>query len=149
MGAVSGSVAGLVAITPAAGFVTPMAAIAIGLVAGGLCYGAVSLRPKLGYDDSLDVLGIHGVGGFWGAMATGLFATTAVNSAGANGLFYGNSALVVKQLIACAATIGYSFVVSFILLKLINATMGLRVEEADEVKGLDISQHGEEGYTTH
>jgi len=143
-GAVSGAVAGLVAITPAAGFVTPMSAIAIGLGGGVLCYIAVSLKPKFGYDDSLDVLGIHGVGGFWGAIATGIFAYAAIG--GTDGLIHGNPALVGKQFVACAGTIIYSGVVSLILLKIVDAVVGLRIKEEHEVSGLDLSQHGEEGY---
>ena len=146
LGAASGSVAGLVAITPAAGFVGPMPAILIGLGAGLLCYFAVSVKFALRYDDSLDVVGVHGVGGTFGAIATGLFASAAVNSAGADGLFYGNAAQVGAQVIAVVATIGYSFVVSFILLKVVDATMGLRATEDEEVMGLDLSQHGERAY---
>jgi Amt family ammonium transporter len=143
-GAVSGAVAGLVGITPAAGFVSPLSAIAIGVGAGVLCYIAVNLRPRLGYDDSLDVLGIHGVGGLWGAIATGLFAAAAFG--GTDGLFHGNPGLVGAQLIASAATIAYSGVVSFILLKVVDAAVGLRVSEEHERQGLDLSQHGETGY---
>ncbi len=145
-GAVSGAVAGLVAITPAAGFVSPMFAILIGIGAGILCYAAVNLRPKIGYDDSLDVLGIHGVGGLWGALATGLFASTAVNSGGADGLFFGNPSLFTAQVIASAATILYSGIVTLIILKVIDWTIGLRVKNEEEVEGLDLSQHGEAGY---
>jgi len=145
-GAVSGAVAGLVAITPAAGFVSPMSAILIGIGAGILCYLAVNVRPKIGYDDSLDVLGIHGVGGLWGALATGLFASTAVNSGGANGLFFGNPSLFTAQVIASVATILYSGIVTLIILKVIDWTVGLRVKEEEEVVGLDLSQHGETGY---
>ncbi len=146
LGAASGAVAGLVAITPASGYVTPLGAIVIGLVAGALCYMAVSMKHKFGYDDSLDVVGVHGVGGTWGAIATGLFATLAVNSAGANGLFYGNPALLGKQLIAIAASLGYSFVMTSIILKVLDKTMGLRVDSEEESMGLDQSQHGESGY---
>ncbi|MEW5705761.1 MAG: ammonium transporter [Actinomycetota bacterium] len=146
LGAASGAVAGLVAITPASGFVGPIAAIVIGLAAGVLCYLTVGLKFKLGYDDSLDVVGVHGVGGIVGALLTGVFATTVINSAGANGLLHGNPALVVKQLIAIGATVGYSFIASFIILKVINAIIGLRVSEEDEVEGLDLSQHSEVGY---
>jgi len=146
LGAASGAVAGLVAITPGAGFVTPMSAILIGIGGGVLCYIAVALKPKLGYDDSLDVVGVHGVGGTWGALATGLFATLAVNAGGADGLFYGNPGLVVTQMIAVGATMAYSFVVSFILFKVLNAVMGLRVTNDDELIGLDTSLHGESGY---
>ncbi|EKE02380.1 MAG: hypothetical protein ACD_20C00395G0010 [uncultured bacterium] len=146
LGFASGAVAGLVAITPASGFVEPMPAIIIGLFAGIICYAAVSFKTKLGYDDSLDAVGVHGVGGIWGAIATGLFATTAVNAFGANGLFYGNPELIVSQLISIAAAVGYSFIVTFVVLKVLNATMGLRVSPEEENTGLDLSQHGERGY---
>jgi len=146
LGAASGAVAGLVAITPAAGFVTPPAAIAIGAVGGVLCYMAVNIKFRLGYDDSLDVVGVHGVGGSWGAIATGLFATTAVNPAGRNGLFYGNPAQLGVQVLATVVTIAYAFVVTWILLKVIDAVIGLRVSQEDEIAGLDLSQHGERGY---
>ncbi len=145
-GAVSGAVAGLVGITPAAGFVSPLAAILIGSGAGILCYMAVNLRPKIGYDDSLDVLGIHGVGGLWGALATGLFASTAVNPGGADGLFFGNPSLFLNQLIASIATIIYSAVVTLVILKIVDWTVGLRITDKEEVAGLDLSQHGETGY---
>ncbi|MBM4386122.1 MAG: ammonium transporter [Deltaproteobacteria bacterium] len=147
LGAVSGAVAGLVAITPAAGFVSPVASIAIGAVAGILCYFAVNLKFRLGYDDSLDVLGIHGAGGTWGALATGLFATTAVNSAGKDGLFYGNPSLLLIQAIAVAATFLFVFAASFVILKAVDLAIGLRVNAEDESLGLDLSQHGESGYT--
>ncbi len=147
LGAVSGAVAGLVAITPAAGFVGPVPAIIIGLVAGVVCYLAVLLKGKLGYDDALDVVGIHGVGGVWGALATGLFASTAWNSGGADGLFYGNFHQFVIQAIGVGASIGYSFVVSFVILKVVDILLGLRVSEEEEVQGLDITQHSEIGYT--
>lgn len=146
LGAASGAVAGLVAITPASGFVGPMAAIAIGLVAGIFCYLAVGLKFKLGYDDSLDVVGVHGVGGIIGALMTGVFASTVINSLGADGLVHGGTALMMKQVIAIAVTIGYSFIASFIILKVIDAVMGLRVSEEDEITGLDLSQHAEVGY---
>jgi len=144
-GAVSGAVAGLVAITPAAGFVTPMGAIFIGLGGGVLCYIAVTLRPKLGYDDSLDVVGIHGVGGVWGAMATGIFAVAAIG--GTDGLLAGNPSLVWAQFVGVIATIAYSLIVSLVLLKAVDLVMGLRISEEEEVTGLDLSQHGEEGYS--
>jgi len=146
LGAASGAVAGLVAITPASGFVGPMASIAIGGFVSLLCYGAIMLKSRLGYDDSLDVFGVHGVGGTWGAIATGLFATTAINAAGANGLFHGNPALLGKQLIAIVAVGSYSFVVTFLLLKLTGLITPLRLEKDDEDMGLDLSQHGEVGY---
>ncbi len=147
LGAASGCVAGLVAITPAAGFVQPMSALVIGLVAGVLCYCAVMLKGKFGYDDSLDVVGVHCVGGTLGALATGLLATTAVNAGGANGLFYGNPKQLAIQAMAVVATLVYSFGVSFLILKVLDKTMGLRVEKEDEVMGLDLSMHGEAGYT--
>ncbi len=148
LGAASGSVAGLVAITPASGFVGPMAALVIGAVAGALCYFAVSMKFAFGYDDALDVVGVHGVGGSWGALATGLFASTLVNPAptGADGLFYGNPGQLVIQAIGVGVTVVYSFVVTYILLKIVDATMGLRASEEDEIMGLDLSQHGERAY---
>ncbi len=146
LGAASGAVAGLVAITPAAGFVGPMSAIIIGLLAGTICYLAVLAKPKLGYDDSLDVVGVHCVGGIVGALATGLFASKLVNSAGADGLFFGNPGQLGIQFIAVAATVVYSFVVSFILFKVLDRTMGLRVSVDEEVSGLDLSEHQETAY---
>jgi len=146
LGAASGAVAGLVAITPAAGFVGPMSAIIIGLVAGFICYMAVLAKVKLGYDDSLDVVGVHCVGGIIGALLTGLFATKLVNPAGGDGLFFGNPAQLGIQAIAVLVTLVFSFVVSFILLKILDATMGLRVSTEEEVAGLDISEHSEVGY---
>ena len=147
LGAASGAVAGLVAITPAAGFVGPMAAILIGIGSGVICYLAVLLKPRLGYDDSLDVVGVHCVGGVWGALATGLFASKLVNSAGADGLFYGNPGQFLIQVIAVVVTMVFSFVVSYILFKILDATMGLRVTPEDEVAGLDITEHQETGYS--
>jgi Amt family ammonium transporter len=147
LGAASGAVAGLVAITPAAGFVGPMSAILIGIGAGVICYLAVLVKPRLGYDDSLDVVGVHCVGGVWGALATGLFASKLVNSAGADGLFYGNPGQFFIQVIAVVATMVFSFVVSYILFKILDATMGLRVTPEDEVAGLDITEHQETGYS--
>jgi Amt family ammonium transporter len=146
LGGASGCVAGLVAITPAAGFVQPMAAIAIGLAAGGICYSAIMLKGRLGYDDSLDVVGVHCVGGTFGALATGLFATTLVNAGGADGLFYGNPKQLAIQALAVAVSLVYSFGVSYGLLILLDKTMGLRVGDEHERMGLDLSQHGEAGY---
>ena len=147
LGAVSGAVAGLVAITPAAGFVSPMSSILIGIMGGVVCYFSVSvIKGKLGYDDSLDAFGIHGVGGTLGALSTGLFASKLVNPAGNDGLFFGNPSLLVNQVIAVVATAVYAFVVTAILLKVLDATMGIRVSKEDEVTGLDLSQHGESGY---
>ena len=147
LGAASGAVAGLVAITPASGFVTPMASIIIGAVAGFLCYNACNLKTKLGYDDSLDVVGVHGVGGTWGALATGLFATKAVNDAGGDGLFSGNPAQMGAQVVAILASWVLAFFGTLIILKILDATMGLRVPDEDEVAGLDLSQHSETAYT--
>src|SRR5437667_2783179 len=146
LGAASGAVAGLVAITPASGFVTPMAAVIIGDVAGWLCYTACNFKTKLGYDDSLDVVGVHGVGGTWGALATGIFATKAVNADGANGLLHGDPGQVWKQIVAVAATIVLGFVMTAVILKVLDAIMGLRVNEDDEMAGLDLSQHSETAY---
>ncbi|MEO5356164.1 MAG: ammonium transporter [Nitrospirae bacterium YQR-1] len=146
LGVVSGAVAGLVAITPAAGFVGPVASVIIGGVAGVICYIAVSLRPKHGLDDSLDVLGIHGVGGTWGALATGIFASVVINPAGKNGLLHGNPGLLLKQFIAVAASYVFVFIVSAIILKMVDLTIGLRLSEEDEAMGLDLAVHGETGY---
>ncbi len=146
LGAASGAVAGLVAITPASGFVTPMASIIIGAGAGFLCYNACNVKTKLGYDDSLDVVGVHGVGGTWGALATGLFATKTINEAGSDGLLWGNPGQVGIQLIAIVASWALAFIGTFIILKVLDATMGLRVSEDDEVAGLDLSQHSETAY---
>jgi Amt family ammonium transporter len=146
LGAASGAVAGLVAITPAAGFVTPMAAILIGALAGFLCYTACNFKTKLGYDDSLDVVGVHGVGGTWGALATGLFATKLVNEAGGDGLFYGNPRQLWIQITAVLVTWVLGFVMTTVILKVLDAIMGLRVSEEDELAGLDLSQHSETAY---
>ncbi len=147
LGAASGAVAGLATITPASGFVGPMSAIIIGLVAGVLCYYAINLKNKFGYDDSLDVVGVHGVGSTWGVLATGLFATKAINSAGNNGLLFGNPSLIGIQALSIGSVWVYSFVVTWILLKVLDRTMGLRVSEEHEITGLDTSQHGEAGYS--
>jgi Amt family ammonium transporter len=147
LGAASGAVAGLVAITPAAGFVGPMSALLIGMGAGIICYLAVLAKVKLGYDDSLDVVGVHCVGGIWGALATGLFACKLVNPAGGDGLFFGNPGQLLTQFIAVGATLVFSFVISYILFKILDATMGLRVPVEDEVAGLDITEHQETGYS--
>ncbi len=147
LGAASGAVAGLVAITPAAGFVTPMASIVIGALAGVLCYTACNLKAKLGYDDSLDVVGVHGVGGTWGALATGIFATKAVNEAGGDGLLYGNPGQLLIQAVAVVVTLVLGFVMTTIILKVLDAIMGLRLSEEDEMAGLDLSQHSETAYT--
>ena len=142
LGIVSGAVAGLVAITPASGYVDPFAALIIGLVAGLVCYwGAVVLKPKLGYDDSLDVFGVHGLGGITGALLTGVFAVEAIG--GTPGLLEGNAGQVLIQLEGIGATIVYCAIVTFVLLKIIDAVMRLRVDEEEEVTGLDYSLHGE------
>lgn len=144
----SGAVAGLVAITPAAGFVSVVPAIIIGAMVSVFCYIAVSIiKPALGYDDSLDAFGVHGIGGTWGALATGLFASKAINAAGNNGLFYGNPGQLKIQFIAVAVTIAYSFIVTFILYKVVDLVMGMRVKEEDENIGLDLTQHHERAYT--
>ena len=147
VGIVTGAVAGLVAITPASGFVGPVPAIIIGIGAGIFCYFAMLLRSKkTNIDDSLDVMACHGVGGTWGAIATGIFASLAINSAGADGLIYGNPGLVGKQLIAIVAVMVYSLAGTAIILKVLDATMGLRVKDEEEIEGLDVSQHGEKAY---
>jgi Amt family ammonium transporter len=149
LGAASGAVAGLVCITPAAGFVLPMPAILMGVAAGVVCSLACSLlKPKFGYDDSLDAFGVHGIGGTLGAILTGVFATRAVWDVGAGkplGLLEGGPVLT-AQLIATAVTWVLALVATFVILKVLDAVMGLRVTEDEEVQGLDISQHSEEGY---
>jgi ammonium transporter, Amt family len=147
LGAASGCVAGLVAITPASGFVGPLPALLIGLGAGALCYYGVNIKNKLGFDDSLDAVGVHGVGGTFGALATGLFASKAINPAGADGLFFGNASLLGIQILSIAAAIVFAFGMTWIILKVLDATMGLRVNPEQEIEGLDLSQHGESGYT--
>lgn len=144
LGMVSGAVAGLVAITPAAGFVGPISSIVIGAVAGVLCYKAMLFRIKRGLDESLDAWAIHGFGGVWGAIATGIFAIEAVG--GYTGLLYGNVGQLITQLIGAGAVILFAFTLTLILAKLVDATIGLRVTEEEEYVGLDISQHGEEAY---
>ncbi len=146
LGTVTGGIVGLATVTPAAGFVTPLAAIFIGAVAALISYYAMLFRMKRNIDESLDVWACHGIGGAWGAIATGLFATTLVNPAGSNGLFYGNSSLLTTQIIAVAATWIYAFIVTFLLAKFIEATIGLRVHDEEEDVGLDISQHAERAY---
>jgi Amt family ammonium transporter len=146
LGAASGAVAGLVAITPAAGFVSPLSAIIIGIGGGVLCYTACNLKAAFGYDDSLDVVGVHGVGGTWGAIATGLFASKAVNAAGADGLFFGNPGQLWTQIVAVLATWVFAFVGTLVILSILKALMGLRISEEEERMGLDLSQHNEKGY---
>jgi Amt family ammonium transporter len=146
-GAVSGAVAGLVAITPAAGYVTPLASILIGIMVGPVCYLAVSrVKEKLGYDDALDVFGIHGVGGTLGALATGLFATTVINSAAANGLFYGNPHQLWVQFLSVLASWVYAGGMTFLILKGISWVTSLRVNQEEEEMGLDAAIHGEDAY---
>lgn len=146
LGAASGCIAGLGTITPASGFVTPPAALAIGLVAGIVCYSAVMLKVRFNYDDSLDVVAVHGVGGILGTLATGLFATIAVNPGGSNGLFYGNTRQLAIQALAVGAILVYSFAVTYGIFKFLEKAMGLRVTEEQEIVGLDLSEHGEAGY---
>ncbi|HEU5287628.1 MAG TPA: ammonium transporter [Candidatus Limnocylindria bacterium] len=146
LGAAAGAVAGLVAITPASGYVDVSASILIGLGSGTLCYVGIQLTKRLKVDDALDVFGVHGVGGMWGAIATGIFATVAVNSAAADGAAYGNLGQLGIQGIAVLASVTYSAVMTFVILKVINLFVGLRVPEHEEVLGLDASQHGEAAY---
>ncbi len=146
LGAASGAVAGLVGITPAAGFVDTNGALLIGAITSAVCYGAVMFKSKLGYDDSLDTFGVHGIGGTVGALLTGVFATTLVNSAGKEGWLRGNPGQMLTQLTAVGATWVYAAVVSAVILFLIDKTIGLRLKPADEEVGMDVSQHGEEGY---
>jgi len=146
-GAATGSIAGLATITPASGFVSPMSALIIGLAAGAICYVSLNMKTKLGYDDSLDAFGVHGVGGFVGTFATGIFASTLINPAGSNGLLFGSHQLFVSQMTAMAVTAVYSFIATVILLKIIDKFIGLRIDQESEQHGLDISQHGESGYS--
>ncbi|ADU61674.1 MAG: ammonium transporter [Pseudodesulfovibrio sp.] len=141
LGAASGAVAGLVAITPAAGFVTPMAAIVLGLGAGIICYGGIMLKNKLGYDDALDVVGIHGVGGTYGALATGVLA-----SIGAEGLLLGNGHQLWVQFVSVIATWGFCFAMTFIIFKVVDATIGLKAGDEAQDRGMDIAEHSETGY---
>lgn len=138
LGIASGVIAGLVSITPAAGFVSPVFAIVIGFIGGIICYCAVRTKSKLNIDDSLDVVGIHGVGGIWGTIATGVFASS--------GLIAGNLHLLKVQFIGAASVISYSLLMTFVIVRILDATMGIRVSPDEEVLGLDISQHGERGY---
>ena len=147
VGAACGAVAGLVAITPASGFVTPGGAILIGLVAGGLCYSATLLRERLKIDDALDVFAVHGVGGVFGAVATGVLATGAVQTA-YKGLIDGNPGQVLTQLVAVSATIAYAVVATFVIIKLVDALLGIRISVRDEEMGIDLSTHGEVAYQT-
>lgn len=147
LGAVSGAIAGLVAITPACRFVTPFASIVIGFIGGAVCFwGIFSLKKKIGYDDALDAFGLHGIGGTWGGIATGLFATTSVNDAGANGLFYGDPSLLWKQLVAIVATYLFVGIATFIIVKVVGLIVSLRATQEEETLGLDITLHGERAY---
>ncbi|MDQ0219121.1 ammonium transporter [Peribacillus cavernae] len=147
LGGLSGAISGLVAITPACGFVTPASSIIIGLVGGIVCFwGVTYLKKKLGYDDALDAFGLHGIGGTWGGIATGLFATTSVNSAGADGLFYGDFSLLWKQVVAIVATYIFIAIITYVIAKAINVFVPIRVDEEQESLGLDITLHGEKAY---
>ncbi|MCL6472329.1 MAG: ammonium transporter [Firmicutes bacterium] len=146
LGAATGAIAGLATITPAAGYVSPMAAIIIGLVAGIICYYAISLKFKFGYDDSLDVVGVHGVGGILGTLSAGMFASAAINKAAGNGLLFGNPSLLGVQALAVFAVVTFSFIASLAIFKVVDILFGVRVEEEDEVTGLDLTQHSEVGY---
>jgi len=146
LGMATGAVAGLAAITPAAGFVSPIMGIPIGVVASIVCYYCMFFRMRLGIDESLDVWAVHGMGGTWGALATGIFASVAVNAAGADGLIFGNTMQIVKQLLAVVVVWVFAFLATWVIGKIINVTMGLRVSPTEETVGLDISQHGERAY---
>jgi len=148
LGTATGVVAGLVAITPAAGFVNALSAIIIGSFVSIFSYIAVAvIKPRFGYDDALDVFGVHGIGGIWGALATGLFASKAINPSGADGLFYGNPKQVLIQLLAVGVTLIYGFVVSIIIYKVVDMVTNVRVREHEEIMGLDLTQHHENAYT--
>jgi len=148
LGLITGAVAGLAAVTPAAGFVNPVGALWIGIGAAAICYvAAITMKNRLGYDDTLDAFGVHGVGGVWGTIAVGLFATKAVNPAGADGLFYGDAAQLWIQLKAAGLTVAWSLVGTLVLLKLVDATIGLRASEHEERVGLDLTGHRESAYT--
>jgi Amt family ammonium transporter len=146
LGAASGAVAGLVAITPGSGFVGPMSAIIIGIGGGVLCSYACNLKTRLGYDDSLDVVGVHGVGGTWGALATGLFASKLINPAGNDGLFFGNPGQLWVQLVSIVATWMLALIGTYVLLSIVKGLMGLRISDEEERMGLDLSQHNERAY---
>jgi Amt family ammonium transporter len=146
LGAASGAIAGLATITPTAGFVGPNAAVLIGLLAGVVCFMAVNAKSRFKLDDSLDVVGIHGVGGLLGTLCLGIFASSAVNPGGPDGLLYGSAAQLMKQIIGIAVVGGYAFVVSWVLFKVVHSTMGLRMEDEAEVQGMDSSEHSETAY---
>jgi ammonium transporter, Amt family len=147
LGVASGAVAGLAAVTPGAGYIGPFSALLIGLVAGGLCYAAIIWKAKFGYDDSLDVVGIHGVGGIVGMLATGLFASKEVNAGGADGLLFGHPLFLGIQVVAILAVALFSLVGTYLILKLVDRLLGLRVSAEEERMGLDLSQHGERAYS--
>jgi Amt family ammonium transporter len=146
LGVASGLVAGLVGITPAAGFVAPWAAAVIGGLAGAACYAAVVWKERLGYDDSLDAFGVHGVGGLLGALLTGVFASKIYNEAGRDGVIAGNPAQMIPQVVGILAVGAYAAIVTWVLLKLIDKIVGLRVPVPEEREGLDSTEHGETGY---
>ena len=146
LGIATGAIAGLAAVTPAAGFISPIAAIPIGVIASVICYYCMILRAKRGIDESLDVWAVHGMGGIWGTLAVGIFASVAVNAAGADGLIHGNAMQLVTQLAGVAAVGAFAFVSTWVLGKIVDVIIGLRVKEDEEVVGLDISQHGERAY---
>jgi Amt family ammonium transporter len=146
LGAASGAVAGLVAITPGAGFVSPMSAIVIGLAGGFVCFSAVNLKSRFGYDDSLDVVGVHLAGGIVGSVLLGVFAQSSVNEFVPDGLLFGGGAFFIKQVVAVLAVMAFTFVASYILARIVKALVGLRVDENQETEGLDISLHEERGY---
>jgi Amt family ammonium transporter len=148
LGTATGAVGGLAAITPAAGYVGILPAFVIGAMASIICYAAVTIvKPRLDYDDALDVFGVHCIGGVWGVLATGLFASKAVNPAGADGLFFGNPRLFLVQLFAAAVTLAYGFLASLVIFKLVDLTIKARVKDKDELMGLDLTQHRENAYT--
>ena len=146
LGIATGAIAGLAAITPAAGFVSPLMGIPIGIGAAVVCYYCMLFRMRRGIDESLDVWAVHGMGGTWGVLATGIFASVAVNSAGADGLLFGNALQLAKQFAGVAAVGVFAFAATWILGKVIDVTIGLRVSGTEETVGLDISQHGERAY---
>ena len=147
-GIVTGCISGLATITPASGFVSPSSALIIGIFASIVCFIAVAvIKPKFGYDDSLDAFGVHGIGGILGTLATGLFASKAINAAGADGLFLGNPKQFLIQLIGVLVSVGYVFIVTFIIYKFVDIFFGMRVSEKEESIGLDLTQHRETAYT--
>jgi Amt family ammonium transporter len=148
LGAATGAVAGLVAITPACGFVNPMNAIFIGMIVALICYLAIAVvKAKLGYDDSMDAFGVHGVGGMWGTIATGLFAEKAVNAAGNNGFLFGNPHQLLIQGLLVIITIAFAVIMTWIIFRIVDALVGMRVEEKSEIVGLDLTQQSEAAYT--